>query len=111
MHEIPGQKTDALLDLLREMRGLSVTAPHAVQALGPREQGIVALEELAELSTELARWLRGRDDLNVEGEIADVLIVAMQMAYIFKTETVTEVLRHKMQRLRAKIHNVSRPDA
>ena len=77
----------------------------ALTQWGDRAQIIMAMEELAECSAQLARYLRGRVDIGpaVE-EIADATIMLEQMAIIFPG--VEEAREHKLARLRERLRGV-----
>lgn len=73
----------ALALLLKEAR---IHGVRAIEKWGPEKQAQVAISELGELITEIARrgYGRGTDDPTpIVGEIADVLIVCMQLAEIY----------------------------
>lgn len=53
----------------------------------PQAQTIKAIEELAELQTELARDLNGQGDVyDIMTELADVVIMIAQLMYIYKVD-------------------------
>lgn len=70
----------------------------AIKKFGPRNQVIVAIEELSELQKELTKWLRGKG--NYEGlmeEMADVSIMLNQLCLIFGDPAEQEIA--KLERL------------
>lgn len=76
----------------------------ATEAWGEDAQITLAQEELAELSVELARDFRGRNDReDVIDEIADVLIAANQLALIYGLDETEERIEYKLQRLGERI--------
>lgn len=87
--------------LFRELAGAEQVGFAALQVYGYEAQRLVALEELAELSAVLARSSRpGRvTDDEIRSEIADVLLVTLQLANRFGLVEVAEVLHGKTRRL------------
>lgn len=76
----------------------------ATDAWGEDAQITLAQEELAELSVELARDFRGRNDReDVIDEIADVLIAANQLALIYGVDETEDRVEYKLQRLRNRV--------
>ena len=72
----------------------------ALVTWGESAQEVHAVEELSELITALARTHRGRaSDADVIDELADVLVVANQLALIYGREDVEDRLEYKLQRL------------
>ena len=64
----------------------------AIAAFGPNHQIAKAIEELGELTVELARFLGGIGDQDdVRGELADAFVVLNQMELIFGDVTEIEV--------------------
>lgn len=85
----------------------------AVNTFGIVPQVDMMQEEMNELGVEIGHWKRGRTtDDKVITEIADVLIMAQQMAYIFGEEEVEAEIERKIQRLANRIEekNGSRPE-
>jgi NTP pyrophosphatase (non-canonical NTP hydrolase) len=76
----------------------------AVEKWGVESQLWVAIEEMGELVTALSHFWRGRiTDSDVAEEIADVMLVIEQMAYIFGREVVTKKLADKKERLASRL--------
>jgi len=77
----------------------------AVGAWGKQSQLVICMEEMAELTKELSKNLRGRDnDLNVAEEIADVEIMLEQLKLIFDIrQDVEHVKSGKLIRLDRRI--------
>ena len=87
----------------------------ALDKYGPAAQFIVALEELSELSKELAKCLRENPSdpgkaarrPQVAEEIADVRNMLAQVEYIMGLETVVEDIRvDKLRRLAGRISGI-----
>lgn len=56
----------------------------AVEAFGKEHQLIICMEEMAELTKELTKHLRGRDNLpQIAEEMADVEIMLEQLKFLF----------------------------
>lgn len=80
------------------------TFDDALDVWGVEAQVVLAIEELSELNTELARDYRGRNNIaDVVDEIADVLIACRQLARIYGEEEVNERIEYKMDRLRTRV--------
>lgn len=76
----------------------------AVAKYGADAQSRMVFEECGELVAELARWQRGRSTVDdVAGEVADVLLVCLQMARILGDKRVEECVVRKTDRLRSKL--------
>jgi len=72
----------------------------AIEKWGVNLQTNLAQEECAELIVEIAHFQRGRKNKEeLIEEIADVTIMAYQMAMIFGEEEVQRVINEKMKRL------------
>jgi NTP pyrophosphatase (non-canonical NTP hydrolase) len=89
------------------------TLDDALELWGESLQIDVAVEELSELTTELARMQRGTGDPDaVVEELADCEIILDQLAKIYGTEDVNAEIRRKMDRLRDRIQaDYEDPDA
>lgn len=67
---------------------------------GEKYQIIKAIEELNELSTELARYVNNTGDLDdIFGELADAKIVIYQLSRIFGPKKIREIQEIKLKRL------------
>ena len=76
----------------------------AVNTFGIKPQVDMMQEEMSELGVAIGHWKRGRArEEEVITEIADVMIVARQMAYIFGEEEVEAEVERKLERLRKRI--------
>lgn len=72
----------------------------AIKAFGIRSQVDMMQEEMDELGVALNHWKRGRaKDDEVITEIADVIIMAVQMGIIFGEDEVTAEVNRKLERL------------
>lgn len=75
----------------------------AVDKWGVESQVFMAIEEMAELTKELSKAYRGKNNGDqIREEIADVEIMMMQMRYIFDIEdagSIDEIKQEKLKRL------------
>lgn len=85
-----------------------------VAAWGADSQKLMAIEEMAELTQELAKHLWrdhgnkekiAKNEQDIREEIADVLITVAQMRYIFGEDEVDTIINRKMQRLADRLKN------
>lgn len=89
---------------------MSKTLADAVEIYGTEAQIWMMIEEMSELGNALAKYVRGRvTEEDVCEEIADVVIMCFQMAAIFGSEEVNEILDAKMERLKKRLekHHVT----
>ena len=77
----------------------------AVEAYGKEHQLIICMEEMAELTKELSKNLRGHNNLQqIAEEVADVEVMLEQVKLIFHLrEAATEAKEAKLLRLRERI--------
>ena len=76
----------------------------AIDSWGQLPQIDMVFEECGELTTSLARYLRGRDTADdVITEIADVSIMMEQMAVLFGKEQFEKEKERKLQRLKERL--------
>lgn len=77
----------------------------AVDTYGKDHQLIICMEEMAELTKELSKNLRGHNNLQeIAEEVADVEVMLEQVKLIFKLrEATTEAKEAKLLRLRERI--------
>lgn len=76
----------------------------AIDVWGQLPQINMVYEECGELTTALARYLRGRATANdVITEVADVSIMMEQMAVLFGKEQFEQEKERKLQRLKKRI--------
>ena len=74
----------------------------AINTYGAEKQTMVAIEEMSELTKELIKNMRGRDNIvEITEEIADVMIMLkqLQMIYHIKPEPIMEFQKLKLDRL------------
>ena len=72
----------------------------AVNVYGKNSQCTVCMEEMAELTKELSKNLRGQDNAHIAEEIADVEIMLEQLKLMFSIrDEVTQQRTVKLQRL------------
>lgn len=87
------------------------TLDQAIEFFGKRYQINKAIEEMAELNAELARYQNDKAMIvNIIEEIADVSIMIEQLKLIFGTELVNCHIGIKMRRLKAIIDEKSKVD-
>lgn len=85
-------------------------APKALESYGTDAQRTIALEEMGELITALAREERGRaGKAEVLEEIADVLITAIQLALIYGADETAAQILYKIKRLGKTLPNFDPP--
>lgn len=77
----------------------------AIRIWGEESQFMMAIEECGELVAALAQTLRGRQ-VDLAGEIADVIIMTEQLRKIVGPKTVDTAVDQKMERLKCKIEGV-----
>ena len=84
------------------------TLEKAIQHFGIHKQINKAIEEMAELTTELARYQNGvAMNVNIIDEIADVSIVISQLRLIFGQDLVDNRVQEKLHRLESRMTNTS----
>lgn len=77
----------------------------ALEAFGAEAQMVMAIEEMSELTKELCKHRRGRDNVEaIAEEIADVEIMLRQMVMLFDCSGQVETFRrYKLERLAERI--------
>lgn len=90
-------------DLIRTLERASHAGDRALAVYGNEVQRKRAIEECAELICALAHSERSAP-ADVPGEIADVLIMALQMARVYGLGLVVTELRRKSERLQARLN-------
>lgn len=80
----------------------------ALEAFGAEAQMVMAIEEMSELTKELCKHRRGRDNVEaIAEEIADVEIMLRQMVILFDCAGQVEPFRrYKLERLAERIKKV-----
>ena len=89
--------------LLEALDDASAVGSRALQRFGVESQRQKGIEECSELAAALARDAAGSathdTEAEVIGEVADVLITAVQMAELYGVDAVIEALKAKAERL------------
>lgn len=78
------------------------TIDRAINTYGAKNQIIVAIEEMSELTKELCKNIRGERNIkHITEELADVHIMLQQVRRIYgiEAEAVEEVIEYKLKRL------------
>ena len=80
----------------------------ALEAFGERAQVTMAIEEMSELTKELCKRCRGRENVEaIAEEIADVEIMLQQLVMLFDCAGQVETFRrYKLERLAERIEEV-----
>lgn len=89
------------------------TYKDAIALYGPRHQLNVAIEEMSELTKEICKHFRNRDNRNqIIEEMADVYVMLEQMGLIFHVgqEEVVKVMDAKVERLQKRLNEVYEKD-
>ena len=93
--------------LLEALGDASAVGSRALQRWGCDAQRQKAIEEASELAAALARDAAGSathdTEAEVIGEVADVLITAVQMAELYGVDAVIEALKAKAERLAGRL--------
>ena len=80
----------------------------AIETYGKEAQTQMLFEEMAELQNAICKLSRGRGSVSdVCEEIADVMIMCVQMAQIYGPTTVEQLADFKMRRLRERLNHAS----
>lgn len=91
-----------------EQKEIEELCTKAIDTWGQLPQVNMVFEECGELTTALARYLRGRaNEEEVITEVADVAIMMEQMAVLFGKEQFEQEKERKLQRLKERLekHN------
>lgn len=77
----------------------------ALEAFGAEAQMVMAIEEMSELTKELCKHRRGRNNVeSIAEEIADAQIMLRQLVILFDCkETVDKYRQYKLERLAERI--------
>ncbi len=92
------------MPLLNEPNEYTHICQKASQVYGTQAQVNVAIEECGEVIQALAKFQNNRS-LDVEEEIADVLIMMYQLRMIFDTSLVDRYIEMKMERLEKRLEH------
>lgn len=81
----------------------------ALEAFGAEAQMVMAIEEMSELTKELCKHRRGRDNVEtIAEEITDVEIMLRQMVILFDCkETVDKYRQYKLERLARRVEEAT----
>lgn len=80
----------------------------AIETYGHRMQTMVAIEEMSELTKELVKHMRGRDNRDaIAEEIGDVEIMMCQLRLIYgiKTTDMDAIIAGKLNRLKERMED------
>lgn len=78
---------------------------HALEKWGSSPQILMTFEECSELMNALCKYNRGRcEESDVITEIADVMIMAEQMAVVFGIDAVRKEKDRKLERLKERLN-------
>ena len=84
----------------------------AIKTYGKEAQTQMLFEEMAELQNALCKLARNRGTADqVCEEIADVMIMCLQMAHIYGTKRIEQWANHKMIRLKDRLNHDSQTKA
>ena len=79
---------------------------HIASHYGFSQQAEIAIEECAELIMTLQKLKRGKPNIdNIAEEIADVLIVAEQLKYLYGSDIIDRIIIQKLQRQIRRLNN------
>ena len=84
----------------------------ALNVWGAHAQGLMAVEEMSELTQALSKHFRGKTDLvNIVEEIADVRIMLEQLEMMFDCSAAVQgALDYKIERLQERLDNCWRAE-
>lgn len=88
------------------------TIDKAIEKYGDKQQKIVAIEEMSELTKEITKDLRGDANINnIVEEMADVHIMLMQLQkmYNINLQTLFEKIEFKLERLEKRLNGEEDP--
>lgn len=88
------------------------TIDKAIEKYGDKQQKIVAIEEMSELTKEITKDLRGDANINnIVEEMADVHIMLMQLQkmYNINLQTLFEKIEFKLERLDKRLNGEEDP--
>jgi len=88
------------------MMNINKTIDRAIEKYGEKQQKIVAIEEMSELTKEISKDLRGKPDIaHITEEMADVNIMLMQLQkmYNINLQTLFEAINNKLDRLEKRL--------
>lgn len=88
-------------DASEDIQNMTRILRDAVNKHGVGLQIVKTMEEMGELIQALAKWVAGeeKEPVKVQEEIADVLIMLMQLEIIFDIPEIQETIQRKLNRL------------
>ena len=87
-----------------EQKEINEITTKAIKTYGQNQQIWMTIEEMSELSNALAKYRRNRvTKSDICEEIADVLIMCIQMSKIFGEERVKQMFEDKLKRLKERL--------
>jgi NTP pyrophosphatase (non-canonical NTP hydrolase) len=89
-------------DILESLADAWPACRDAVATFGSASQRVMMLEEAGELIAAISQESRGRK-VDVAAEVADVLIMALQMAHLYGEAQVAQAVDAKIDRIRKRI--------
>lgn len=103
----PPYEVCAKTDPARNQReGIDEVIKLAIKTYGKEAQTQMLFEEMAELQNAICKLNRGRGTAgDVCEEIADVMIMCLQMAQIYGPKAVEQMAQYKMRRLKNRLIN------
>lgn len=87
-----------------ELKEINEITTKAIETYGQDPQIWMTIEEMSKLGNALAKYRRNRvTELDICEEIADVLIMCIQMSKIFGEERVKQMFEDKLKRLKERL--------
>ena len=87
-----------------ELKEINEIITKAIETYGQDPQIWMTIEEMSELGNALAKYRRNRvTELDICEEIADVLIMCIQMSKIFGEDRVKQMFEDKLIRLKERL--------
>lgn len=90
-----------------ELKEINEITTKAIETYGQDPQIWMTIEEMSELGNALAKYRRNRvTEWEICEEIADVLIMCIQMSKIFGEDRVKQMFEDKLKRLKERLDYV-----
>lgn len=87
-----------------ELKEINEITAKAIETYGQDPQIWMTIEEMSELGNALAKYRRNRvTESDICEEIADVLIMCIQMSKIFGEDRVKQMFEDKLKRLKERL--------
>lgn len=104
----PGRTESSAPTTMREGVSGDEICRAALETFGEMAQMAMAVEEMSELTKELCKYRRGRNNVeSIAEEIADVQIILRQLVILFDCkETVDKYRQYKLERLAGRVEEV-----